>query len=350
MTDRSSDPDAPFLTRLRLARAALLWERVWPACWPALAVLASFLVLGLFDLLPLLPGPLHTVLLLGSGAAIVVALAVITRRIVLPDRMAARRRLEEASGLEHRPLQALADRPITALDPQAAQLWQAHRQRMEAATRRLRIGFPAAGLAGIDPFGLRAVLAMPPLIGAIDAGVDWRDRLMRALTPPFSGGSPALAASLDIWITPPEYTGFAPQFLRPKTTETIRVPTGSALLAQVHGGSAIPRLAIDGEGHISRPSTSKTFGAAATLTSGKQLKVSQADTTLASWQIEIVPDNPPKITFAKPPTATPRAALRIDYQASDDYGVEGIRAVIRRDGGKPDETLEFEAPLPEPAP
>ena len=198
MTDRSSDPDAPFLTRLRLARAALLWERVWPACWPVLAVLASFLILGLFDLLPLLPGLLHAALLLGSGAAIVVALAVITRRIVLPDRIAARRRLEEASGLEHRPLQALADRPSTALDPQAAQLWQAHRRRMAAATRRLRIGLPAAGLAGIDPLGLRALLAMLLLIGAIDAGVDWRERLVRALTPPFPGGSPALAASLDI--------------------------------------------------------------------------------------------------------------------------------------------------------
>jgi uncharacterized protein (TIGR02302 family) len=346
MTDRSSDPDAPFLTRLRLARAALLWERVWPACWPVLAVLASFLILGLFDLLPLLPGLLHAALLLGSGAAIVVALAVITRRIVLPDRIAARRRLEEASGLEHRPLQALADRPSTALDPQAAQLWQAHRRRMAAATRRLRIGLPAAGLAGIDPLGLRALLAMLLLIGAIDAGIDWRERLVRALTPPFPGGSPALAASLDIWITPPEYTGFAPQFLRPKTTETIHVPTGSALLAQVHSGNAVPRLAIDGEGHDFDAVDKQNFRTTATLTSGKQLAVIQAGTTLGSWPIEITPDSPPKIAFAKPPAATPRAALRIDYQASDDYGVEGVKAVIRRDGGKPDEAIEIEAPLP----
>jgi uncharacterized protein (TIGR02302 family) len=346
MTDRSSDPDAPFLTRLRLARAALLWERVWPACWPVLAVLASFLILGLFDLLPLLPGLLHAALLLGSGAAIVVALAVITRRIVLPDRIAARRRLEEASGLEHRPLQALADRPSTALDPQAAQLWQAHRRRMAAATRRLRIGLPAAGLAGIDPLGLRALLAMLLLIGAIDAGVDWRERLVRALTPPFPGGSPALAASLDIWITPPEYTGFAPQFLRPKTTETIHVPTGSALLAQVHSGNAVPRLAIDGEGHDFDAVDKQNFRTTATLTSGKQLAVIQAGATLGSWPIEITPDSPPKIAFAKPPAATPRAALRIDYQASDDYGVEGVKAVIRRDGGKPDEAIEIEAPLP----
>ena len=75
MTDHSSDPDAPFLMRLRLACAALLWERVWPACWPALAVLGTFLVLALFDFLPLLPGVLHAALLLGFGAALVIALA-----------------------------------------------------------------------------------------------------------------------------------------------------------------------------------------------------------------------------------------------------------------------------------
>jgi uncharacterized protein (TIGR02302 family) len=346
MTDRSSDPDAPFLARLRLAGAALLWERAWPACWPALAVLGGFVVVSLFDLLPLLPPLLHASLLLGCGAAFVIALAIVSRRIVLPDRIAARRRIEHASGLEHRPLQALADRPSTTLDPQSARLWQAHRRRMEAATRRLRIGLPAAGLTGIDPLGLRSVLAMLLLIGAIDAGADWPDRFMRALSPPFHGGSPATAASLDIWITPPEYTGLAPQFLRPKTTEMMRIPTGSTLLAQVHGGNAVPRLAIDGESRDFDAVDKQNFRTAATLTAGKQLKVIQGASTLASWLIEIIPDDPPKIAFTKPPAATSRAALRIDYQASDDYGVEGVKAALRRDGGKSDETLEIEAPLP----
>ena len=346
MTNRSSDPDARFSMRLRLARAALLWERVWPGCWPALAVLGTFVVLALFDLLSLLSGVLHAAFLLGFGVALVVAIVAVTRRITLPDPVAARRRIEIASRLEHRPLQALADRPSAALDSQAARLWQAHRQRMEAATRRLRIGVPAAGLAAIDPLGLRALLAMLLLIGAVDAGADWRDRLVRALTPALSGGSSTLAASLDIWVTPPEYTGLAPQFLRPGSKETIRIPTGSALLAQVHGGSAVPHLAIDGQGREFDPVDKQNFRAAATLTSGKKLEVIQGGAALGSWPIEIVPDNPPKVAFAKPPAPTSRAALRIDYQASDDYGVEGVKAVIRRDGGKPDEALEIEAPLP----
>jgi uncharacterized protein (TIGR02302 family) len=347
MTDRFSTSSAPFLgIRLRLARTALLWERVWPACWPAVGALGVFLVLALFDILPRLPGWLHAVVLFALGTVLVVGLGTAFRRMVIPDGRDARRRIEQASGLQHRPLQALADRPSGPLDSPATRLWQAHLHRMKAATRRLRVGLPRAGFAERDPWGLRAALAMLLLIGAVDAGTDWRERVAQALAPKLAGGPPAIAASLDIWVTPPEYTGLAPQFLRPGTAETIRIPTGSQLLAQVHGGKSIPRLAIDAEGRDFDAVDKQNFRAAATLTSGSQLKVTQAGTALGSWPIEIIPDNPPKIAFAKPPEGTTRAALRIDYKGSDDYGIEAVKAVIRRDGGTPDETIELEAPLP----
>ena len=346
MNDRSSVSGSRLAVRLRLARAALLWERIWPACWPALAALGAFVVLGLFDVLPQLPGLLHAALLLGLGAAFFLTLAAAFRELVVPDRGVARRRIERASGLQHRPLQALADRPSGSPDAHAARLWQAHLRRMETVSRRLRIGFPSAGLASRDPWGLRAVLAILLLIGAVDAGADWRERLARAVTPNIVGGPDATAASLDIWMTPPEYTGLAPQFLRPGTVETIRIPTGSTLLAQVHGGQSTPRLAIDGDSRDFDAVDKQNFRASVTVTSGKQLAVTQADINLGSWPIEIVPDNPPKIAFARPPEGTTRAALRIDYQASDDYGIDGVKVVIRRQGGKPDDTIELETPLP----
>jgi uncharacterized protein (TIGR02302 family) len=346
MTNRSPIHGALFAMRLRLARAALLWERVWPACWPALAVLGTFLVLALFDLLPNLPGLLHAALLLSLSAVFVVALAAAFRKLFVPDRFAARRRIEQASGLQHRPLQTLADRPSGPLDSQAAGLWQAHLRRIEGATGRLRIGVPHAGFAARDPWGLRALLAILLLIGVVDAGTDWRDRLVRAVAPTIAIGPAPIAASLDIWVTPPEYTGLAPLFLRPGTVETVRIPTGSTLLAQVHGGQSVPSFAIDGDSRGFEPVDKQNYRASATMASGKQLKVTQAGTTLGSWPIEIIPDNPPKIAFAKPPEGTTHAALRIDYQASDDYGIEAVKAVIRREGGKPDETIELEAPLP----
>jgi uncharacterized protein (TIGR02302 family) len=347
MTDRSSlSGGRRFTMRLRLAGLALLWERCWPPCWPALAALGTFLVLALFDILPNLPGLLHAAILIGLGAAFAVGLAVAFGRAVIPNAFSALRRIERVSGLQHRPLQALADRPIGQLDPAAAGLWEAHRRRMAAAAHPLRIGLPRAGFAARDPWGLRAVLTILLLLGAIDAGSDWRDRLVRSLRPDIAGGSGIAAASLDIWVTPPEYTGLAPQFLRAGTAETLRIPTGSKLLAQVHGGAAVPRLAIDGNSRDFDAVDKQNFRAAATLTVGKQLAVTQAGTALGSWPIEIIPDNPPTVAFAKTPEGTTHAALRIDYRAGDDYGVESVKAVIRREGGNPRETIELDAPLP----
>ena len=339
--------------RLRLARGALWWERVWPAAWPALCVLGLFAVSALFDVLPLLPGEAHAGVLAIFAIAFAGALVWGWRAACAdawPDRVAARRRIERASGLPHRPLEALGDRPSGPLDGPARTLWAAHQRRVAAAVSRLRVGWPQASLARRDPWGLRSVLAMMLLLAAIDAGPDWRDRVARAFAPGFDGGLPAIAASFDLWLTPPEYTGLAPQFLRAGDSETVQVPTGGALLAQVHGGNAVPRLSIDNDVRDFTPVDKENFRVAATLTGGKLLALSQGGTVLGRWAIAIIPDNPPAIAFAEMPGATPRAALRLDYRAGDDYGVESVRAVIRRrdsrSAGSPADTIELELPLP----
>jgi len=322
--------------RLRLAGAALLWERLWPSLWPATGILGAFLALALFDLPARLPGALHAALLVLVAAALVAALVPAIRGFRLPDRSAERRRVEQASGLTHRPLTALEDRMSGAGDDPAAQaLWQAHRARMAAQLRSLRVGLPAAGLVRRDPFGLRAALALVLLIAAVDAGADWSARLLRSLSPSFEPWSGGAQASLDIWVTPPEYTGLPPQFL-PATTpdQPIAVPTGSTVLAQVHGGGSPPQLKIDGKGTAFSRIDTENFKGAATLATGSKLAVEQDGRTLGAWPITIIPDLPPKIDFAKPPQHTDRAVLRLEYVATDDYGVESAQAVISRPGDK----------------
>src|SRR5437016_6854194 len=225
MTDRPASRSSPrrLAAQLRLARAALVWERVWPAAWPALCVLGILAVATLFDVLPCLPGAAHAgilalVALAFAGAAVWGACAAGISQ--WPDSIMARRRIEEASGLPHRPLEALADRPSAPLDGPASVLWAAHQRRMSAAVRRLRVGWPVSGLARRDPWGVRSVLAILLLLGAIDAGADWRDRVTRAFMPALGGGASGIAASFDLWLTPPEYTGLAPQFLRTGDIET----------------------------------------------------------------------------------------------------------------------------------
>jgi uncharacterized protein (TIGR02302 family) len=347
-------PAGRLAARLRLARAALLWERIWPAAWPSVCVLGIFAVAALFDLLSALPGIAHAAVLALFAIALAAAAGWGVRAARSgpaearrwPDTVAARRRIERSSGLAHRPLQALTDRPSGPLDDNARMLWVAHQRRMALAVRHLRVGWPIAGLARHDPWGVRAVLAILLLLAAIDSGADWRDRAARALSPSFANGVPALAASFDLWLTPPEYTGLAPQFLRADRGETVPVPTGSVLLGQVHGGNALPRLAIDAGVTDFTAIDKQNFRIEAKLTSGRLVTLRQGNAVLGRWPISIIPDNPPTIAFAQPPKASPRAALRLDYRAGDDYGIETAKAVIRRPDSSADETIELELPLP----
>jgi uncharacterized protein (TIGR02302 family) len=332
--------------RLGFAAAALVWERLWPALWPVMLVLGIFLALALFDIPARLPAWGHWLLLAGTLVLLTLAALDGMRRFVWPSRDDARRRVEMASRLYHRPLTAIEDKLAGGSDdPGAAALWRAHQERMAAAARQLKIGTPEAGLLRRDPFALRVALALLVLLAAVDAGEDWGTRLVRAVSPEAArGGAPQV--SLDIWLTPPDYTGLPPQFLPASSRQLIYVPIGSTLLAQVHGGRNPPRLKVDGAASDFSKLDEHDFKGNATVNAGKHLAVEQDGRTLGAWNIAVVPDHPPSIAFAKPPTHTDRMALRLDYKANDDYGVEGASAVIHRldDPGLPPLTLDLQLP------
>ena len=246
-TPMSRPSERAIWARVGLARAALLWERCWPEFALAFAVAGLFLAAALFELPSAVPGWAHAAGLIVLAALFSVAVYRGIRALRIPGESEGRRRIEAASGLEHRPLAALSDRLVAgAGDPVAVALWHAHRARMARHVRGLRVGLPLAGFLGRDPFGLRVVLAIALLIGFMDAGADSGDRVLRALVPQLSlPAGAATAISLDIWVTPPDYTGEAPLFLQRGTAQQpISVPTGSTVLAQVQGGSGAPRLEI----------------------------------------------------------------------------------------------------------
>jgi uncharacterized protein (TIGR02302 family) len=344
MPDRPSDPKH----RLRLAALALLWERIWPALWPGVAVIGIFLAAALFDLPARLPGVVHIAALAVAAVALAAALRHAWPQFRLPGRGAARRRIETASGVPHRPLTALEDKLASGgADPAAQALFEVHRRRMAEAARRLRVGLPAAGLMRRDPIALRVALGLVLVIAVVDAGRDWPERLLRAVSPSFAAIAPAQKASLDIWVTPPDYTGLPPQFLPAAAPATpIAVPTGSTVLAQVHGGHAAPRLSIDDKQSDFARIDESNFKGSAVISAGSRLAVTQDGLTLGTWPISVVPDNPPTIAFAKPPEHSEHGALRLEYQASDDYGVESVKAVLRRADAPEGEPLVLDLPLP----
>lgn len=376
---RAISPDDPRLkarlrVRLWLAEAALLWETLWPALWPAVLIGGTFAALALFDVLPLLPPWAHALLLIVFAGAVAAALVHAARRIVLPGRQAAERRIERASDLAHRPLAALEDRPAESpLGAAQGELWQAHRQRMAAAINRLRVGFPRTGLAKQDPFGLRVILVLVLIVAVIDSRGEAWPRFKRALSPDLPS-SAAAAAALDVWVAPPEYTGLPTIVLAksaseaavknaPKTkTEILHVPEGSTLFAQVHGGGSAPHLKVGTKTSEFSALGGNSYQARAALREPVKIAIEQNHGDLASWTLAVVPDQPPAIALKEKPMQSERGALRLAYHVSDDYGVVSARGTIARanppadsaGAGSADEDSEappeqpIEVPLPLP--
>ncbi|HEX7007122.1 MAG TPA: DUF4175 family protein, partial [Alphaproteobacteria bacterium] len=318
--------------RLLLAQAALLWERLWRALWPASGIVGLLLVLALFDVLPLLPGALHAAVLALFAGALGYALWRGFRGFAWPTRLEARRRIETASRLVHRPLTALDDRlAVGAMDEATLAIWRAHQRRAADTLKRLRAGVPAPGLARFDPLALRGALAIVLMVAAI---LSWKDidaRLQRAMAPALDSAT-TTAVAVELWITPPKYTGRAPIYLQPgKDGDTaIDVPAGSTLLAQVTGGRGTPTLRLDSRSIEFAETGEQSFQATGPIDNAGRLVVRQRGRDLGEWTLRYIPDTAPTVAFVKPPEQTQRASLRVEYEAKDDYGVEGLRLFIRR--------------------
>src|SRR5512135_3085604 len=107
-----TDETARYVT---LSRAALLWERVWPALWPASGVIGLFVAASLFDLFAPLPWALHalslSVTITGTGLALYYGF----RGLRIPSWIDSARRLEQDSDLSHRPISEANDRMAAGL-------------------------------------------------------------------------------------------------------------------------------------------------------------------------------------------------------------------------------------------
>lgn len=326
------EPDHAVQRRLGLAWAAVAWERAWPLILPPLGLLGLFLALALFDVLPHLPGWLHGLILaLGAGGLSFLVVRAILRW-QLPGRDEAARRLERDSRLSHRPFAVLADRMAGGGDdPLAAALWQAHRRRMAALLVHLRVALPHPNMAARDPWGFRAAILLLLVIAAAGGWHDAGRRIGRALSPNIASTG-LVPDSLEIWVTPPAYTGLAPIMLRSgqATGDPVVVPTGSAVLGVLAGGWGNASLLVDdAETRFERQGDGGQR-VEATLRAGNLLAVRQAGRRIAVWPIQVAADALPSIAFALPPEAGERGRLRLVAAASDDYGLVKAWVEIRR--------------------
>jgi uncharacterized protein (TIGR02302 family) len=347
---------------LRLSKAALFWERLWPSLWPVFGVAALFAAAALADVLPALGAWLHAAALVLFAGALGFAVRGAWGAARKVDAGEARHRLERNSGLKHRPLTALGDRLFGAGGAATLALWREHLRRMAESVKSLRVGAPSPGVARRDRWGLRSAALLALVVGLFVGGDQAGRRLERAFLPDWRSGG-AAGFAVEIWITPPAYTGMAPRMLgerRPQAGagERVPVPAGSAVLAQAGGEGKAPSLRVGGRTLPFEEVGPRGFRAEAVVDEAddegedSRLAVERGGRALAAWPIQVIPDRPPTVAFVLPPARTGQARLRIEFEAGDDYGLTDVSVHFRHPEGYPvpggGADLRLALPLPQP--
>lgn len=327
--DRPKDLD----WKLELARAIIAAERAWALSWPGLGWLGLYAVLSLFGLWTLVPGWLHTLGLAALGLPLLKEALRFNRSFLWPSRDEGLARLERDSELTPSALRQLEDRPAHH-EPQALRLWHAYQQRLKAQIRALKVKAPFLSLVRLDPYALRILIAVLVLTGLISAGRDSGRYLLEGLSPDF-GGAPSQIV-LDVWVTPPDYTGRPPLLLsRVKEGESgpILIPTGSKLSATLAGGWRTPWARIGKEKTEFEDDGGRNYRLEAVLAAGQGLDIGQGTKLHRHWPIQIVGDEAPIVVFPSLPEETLGQALKIEYEAYDDYGIETMLLEISGSDG-----------------
>ncbi len=320
------------------ARWSILWERVWPPLAAFLTVGGLFFAvswLGLWLWLPPIGRAAGVVIF---GLLALVALSPLVR-FRMPSVSEALQRLDQRSGLPHRPAIALTDRlAANEGDAMTQALWRVHVERAMAAARKLRAGWPMPHLSARDPIAIRGLVLVLAVATFFVAGGD-RDRRVAAA---FNWQGVVTPANyrIDAWVAPPQYTQRPPVILpglRPGETQRasapVTVPANSVLVIRVSGASGLD-VALRGGIKIEEKTDSAAQPAAAGTEERRYVIAEQGEVTLrgigdpVTWSFVAIPDRAPTIALTKDPEPQGRGSLMLNYKLEDDYGVSEARAIF----------------------
>ncbi len=326
-------------TPLWRARWTIFWERLWPALAAFATVIGLFLALSWLGVWIWLP-PLGRAAGLLALAALAIAAAVPLGRLRIPGTADGLRRLDQRSGLRHRPATTIADQlAVSSKDPHSLALWNAHVERAATAARALKAGRPSPRIAWRDPYALRGLVLIACIATFFAAGGERWKRVAAA----FDWQGVVLPANfrVDAWVIPPPYTGKPPIILpgiHPGETLSqlgpMSVPVNSTLVVRATGKV---NLDVTGTGGITpskeelhAPKGTEEHRFSVTATGTAALRGVGDDVT---WAFNVIPDKPPVIALTKDPEPQNRGSLLLSYRLEDDYGVTEAQATFARKDG-----------------
>jgi uncharacterized protein (TIGR02302 family) len=328
--------------KIGIQQAALFWESLWHAAQKPLLVLGLVIILIASGVLTLWPKWLQLATLVLLAIGFIYTLKDLTK-LKSPPRLIAMRRMENASGLNHRMVSSSEDELVAESEnPETASLWEEHKRRKLLGLTDVKIDAPKSAWRIFDPQALRVPVALAALaalwLGPGDIISNARNAANIA-TPTI-----IRPLTIDAWLKPPPYTGKPPLLLTSPAMQEklasgadVLVPENASLSLRVQGADH-PQLvfySLGGSAETEIKSiTAKTTTSESGFTSEVKLdrpaivKLLDGSKELASWPIMLIPDEPPKIKLVGEPKPEKLGRLNVGWDSSDDYGVKSITTEI----------------------
>ena len=322
-------------TFIQAARLIVYLERLWAAFIVPFIVLAALLATAALGVWAPLPFLLHIALLGAIGLGILSTFIIaFRRRPAYPTMAEGRAIVERRHHLEHRPVTLAADTlstgPRPNLDPEAAALWaKAQEQAAKQASKAGAVGAYTHTIKA-DKWALRYPLAILLVFALwLDWGSGFYD-LRQTFNPVEKQYALQVIQGIDVWVTPPEYTS-QPAFLY---TAEASVPRDSALKILVHVSEPLRKNPQVTFAHnlaepLEMPLKGSSYTATLTATTSNTLVVTYRGRTLFEGLLNVVDDQPPKVSLSDKFTRTPEGMLDIPFMATDDYGIAKVTAVAK---------------------
>ncbi|USO06368.1 MAG: DUF4175 family protein [Rhodospirillales bacterium] len=308
-----------------ISRAALMIERLGMALWRLASWCMGFGALWLFEIPQGLGAVVSAITTLIFFIGLVHFIRKDIRSFRWPKRTEVQRRIEQVSGVHHRPLSTLGDRPVQA---GVNALWAWEQSRKMQMLAKLRPALPRALLAARDLRALRLGLLIALICGVIVAGADGKRRILSGLWP--VGGLEIFerqAPEIAFWITPPEYTT-QPRIFPPETDGVLHIPQGSVAKAiatrSLLHALRMPALLVDGKAY---PFESGEDGASTLemeIPVGHKLRLRTGLWGGPVWDYEFIEDLPPSIGITEDPHALENGQVQFALTMLDDYGVKTL--------------------------
>jgi len=324
------------------SRLALFIERVWRSVFPPLIVAAFFVGVSWLGLWLVLPVWLRVIALIGFLAALIWSARGLLD-IRWPTRAEALARVENDSGVDHRPLTAFEDElSFGGNDPASRALWDLHKKRTSAALAKMKAKRPDPQAFRLDPFAFRVAAVMLLVVGYVSSGADRWMRLGTAFQAPVTAQD--IASRLDAWVTPPLYTDEPPLYLTGESAALrdpgapVSVPEGSVVNIRAQGLSGLSvvfsRLSDEEQEAVEPALDEEMIGEDApfevrhNLSESGVLILSRGRTEVSRFQFTVRPDDQPDIRLTDDPEQQLSGALKFSYLVQDDYGVIAAEAKL----------------------